>query len=591
MTDQQDGLHCAPVRSDRCTDMEPNRLVTLINPNKIHPAITPYALDILTTSLEAAGLVVDVVDLTFHRETWASVLESYFQTNTPLLVGVTIRNTDTIYPQEQRVFIGEHREIISRIRELTGAAIVAGGVGFSSMPFALVDYFGIDFGVKGPGEVILTQLAATLACGESPSEIPGLIINEGFGRVTRVDEAPVAGSSLMTLAGYRRSRSWQVNRATSYTRRSGVPNRVDNLAYYELGGLGNILTKNGCPFACTHCVEPDAKGGSFALRSVHAVVDEMEALNSQGVHDLHTTDSEFNLAIANSKAVLREVIRRKQSDTASPLHDQQLWIYSQPAPFDEELIDLLAEAGCGGVNVAPDHVREDVLAKWKVTAKGKRYYGPGDTKRVVELAQSRGIATMVEVLLGMPGENLETMRECIDQTMALDATVVGFTLGIRLFPYSPLGIRMAAKCGGVRTVPGLQSNTATQPIVLKPADACATVVEYERQFMFERSGAFRPLYFFSPDLPETPETISRPDGRWLESLKFMWDYIPPADHPRVMLPTAPGLSRHDNNYADNPFLTSLVQLGYKGAFWSRWRERDAIIDEARRRGIPVSASA
>jgi hypothetical protein len=68
MTDQQDGLHCAPVRSDRCTDMEPNRLVTLINPNKIHPAITPYALDILTTSLEAAGLVVDVVDLTFHRE-------------------------------------------------------------------------------------------------------------------------------------------------------------------------------------------------------------------------------------------------------------------------------------------------------------------------------------------------------------------------------------------------------------------------------------------------------------------------------------------------------------------------------------------
>jgi hypothetical protein len=58
-----------------------------------------------------------------------------------------------------------------------------------------------------------------------------------------------------------------------------------------------------------------------------------------------------------------------------------------------------------------------------------------------------------------------------------------------------------------------------------------------------------------------------------------------------MLPTAPGLSRHDNNYADNPFLTSLVQLGYKGAFWSRWRDRDLIIDQARAEGIDVPADA
>ena len=33
-------------------------LVTLINPNKIFPAITPYALDILTTSLEENGFEV-----------------------------------------------------------------------------------------------------------------------------------------------------------------------------------------------------------------------------------------------------------------------------------------------------------------------------------------------------------------------------------------------------------------------------------------------------------------------------------------------------------------------------------------------------
>jgi len=41
-----------------------NPSVTLVNPNKIHPPITPYALDILTTGLERAGFDVSVLDLT-----------------------------------------------------------------------------------------------------------------------------------------------------------------------------------------------------------------------------------------------------------------------------------------------------------------------------------------------------------------------------------------------------------------------------------------------------------------------------------------------------------------------------------------------
>jgi hypothetical protein len=150
---------------------------------------------------------------------------------------------------------------------------------------------------------------------------------------------------------------------------------------------------------------------------------------------------------------------------------------------------------------------------------------------------------------------------------------------------------LAKQCAGLRAVPGLQSNTANEPIVLRTSEQCADVVEYERQFMFQSDGSFRPLYYFSPDLPEDPTTIARPDGCWLKTLEFLWAYIPPADHPRVMLPTAPGLSRHDNNYADNPFLTTLVQLGYRGAYWSRWRDRDAIIEEGRARNILVPADA
>src|SRR5438876_8565202 len=116
----------------------PKALVTLINPNMVQPGITPYALDILTTSLEQVGFAVEVVDLTFKREIWKRFLEEYFWSRTPLLVGITIRNTDTIYPQEQRVFLEEHKKIIDTVKQMTETPIVAGGVGFSSMPYALL---------------------------------------------------------------------------------------------------------------------------------------------------------------------------------------------------------------------------------------------------------------------------------------------------------------------------------------------------------------------------------------------------------------------------------------------------------------------
>lgn len=58
-------------------------LVLLVNPNKVHPPIAPYALDVLTTSLEAADFEVEVVDLTFHREDWKSYLCEYLGARSP----------------------------------------------------------------------------------------------------------------------------------------------------------------------------------------------------------------------------------------------------------------------------------------------------------------------------------------------------------------------------------------------------------------------------------------------------------------------------------------------------------------------------
>ncbi len=571
-----------------------SRLVLLVNPNKVHPPIAPYALDVLTTALEAADFEVEVLDLTFHREDWKSYLTEYFALRSPMLVGVTVRNTDTVYAFEQRPFIGEHKEIITEIRRLTDAPIIGGGIGFSTMPFALVDYFGIEYGVKGPGERIICDLADALCTGRDPATVPGLIRSTAEG-VLRVPPAVLTtrhGRTLPTLPGGQfEHRVWQVDSTASYVRRSGTPYKVDNLQYYQRGGLGSILTKNGCSYRCTHCVEPDAKGTSFGRRDVSAVVDEMQSLAAQGILDQHTTDSEFNLSINHAKQVLREVVRRKHADADNPLNQLRLWVYCQPSPFDEEFAELLAAAGCRGVNVGSDHVRPDMLRGWKVSEKGTTYYDFADTERLVRLCHQHGILTMVEALFGMPGETPESMRACVDAFMALDATVTGFSLGLRLFPYTPMGIAMAEQCDSVRTVPGLRSDGATGPIVLKPLAACSGPVEYERQFMFDEQGNFRLVCYFSPDLLADPAMAADPSERWSGSVDLLWDLIDPSDYHRVMLPTLTGSGESDNNYADNPFLTSLSGLGYTGAFWSHWRSREAIQREASRIGVAGSTGA
>lgn len=548
-------------------------LITLVNPNFVRPGVTPYAVDILTTHLELAGFEVDVLDLTFRRDDWG--LEAYFAEHQPMLVGVTLRNAGTVQPQEQRVFLPDHLAVIDAIRALTDAPIVLGGAGFSTMPYAALEYFRAPFGVKGPGELVLCDLADAIAAGTPPEEVPGLLLWDG-GQVTisAGGEHPIAGRSLGAHV------------TATYQRRSGQPYKVDNREYYDRGGLGNLLTKNGCPFACNHCVEPDAKGPHVARRTPEAIADELEMLVAQGVLDVHTTDSEFNIGPVHSKNVLREIIERRRRNPA--MRDLRLWIYAHPVPFDEELADLLAEAGCAGASLSAEHLCREDLAVWDAD-RGRvgLAYTTDDVWKITTLLAERGIMVTTELLLGVPGETFERLQETIDVSLELPTTVIGYTLGLQVFPHAPLGVRFSSASAGERVIPGLQSNTAQGPILLKRLDQCESMTEYERQFWWDEEGRSRPVFFFSPELPEDPETIASPSGRWTRTIEWIQARVPESEHHRVALPTLAGDGGDDNNYADNPFLQKAVALGYRGAYYSWWRDRDRILAEADAAGVVV----
>ena len=133
------------------------------------------------------------------------------------------------------------------------------------------------------------------------------------------------------------------------------------------------------------------------------------------------------------------------------------WAYCQPHPFDEEYATLLAAAGFVGVNFGTDHTDERVLSRL-----GK-WYTHADTVKATRLCKDYGIAVMHELLFGSPGDTPATMHRAIDDLRRLEPWAIGVTIGLAVFPNTPLGRYLEDKSKANRSAAGFYC--AGEPLV------------------------------------------------------------------------------------------------------------------------------
>jgi tryptophan 2-C-methyltransferase len=381
-------------------------LITLVSLNQIRiPLVAPYALDILATALTSDGHDVELLDLNLEPDPIAAIA-SYFRSRRPDLVGLSLRNTGDLYFPSMfdlpthGSYLGEHARLIAAIKErVPRDRIVIGGVGYSSNPIRLLDRFGLQFGVVGPGEFILRGMAEAL-----DRRIPFDVALAS----RRLPTAPF----VTLFDGTKGPLAAQVQRRF-----------IANRRYYDEGGLAGVRTSNGCPMHCTYCVEPLAKGPGYLRRTVDDVLDEIDQLVGLGIRDIHTCDSEFNMPIDHTKRVLRGI-----GDRGYP-GDLRFWAYCQPKPFDAELAHLMARAHVAGVNFGIDHTDPAMLR-----AMGKTWYTLEDIQRSTRLCHDNGIAVNHELLFGYPTDTPSAMYRAIDSVLALDAHAMGVVIGLAVLP-------------------------------------------------------------------------------------------------------------------------------------------------------------
>lgn len=472
-----------------------SRKILLVNPNLMKPPVAPVGLDYLHSQLHYAGFEVNLLDLGCSHEV-DKAMEHAFDTDY-LLIGVSLRNVDDSYFASQDFCLQKSQQIINKIRDFTSCPIVLGGVGFSIFPLQVMQYCGASFGIYGDGDVSLSMLGKALQEKADYTSVPGLL--------------------------YRDEDTYKSNPAEHLDLRNlslAQRDLVDNYFYFRRGAMVGFETKRGCDRQCVYCADPIAKGRKIRVRDPRDVAMELEGLLRRGITHFHTADSEFNLPEKHAKAVCRAILDQKLADKI------RWYAYCVPVPFSEELADLMRRAGCVGIDFTVDSGNDAQLKRLG------HLHRVDDITALARLCDRYGFAFMFDLLLGGPGETRQTVKETIELMQGLDPPRVGISLGVRIYPETPLG-RMVKEAGITRQNPHL------------------------RGAIDDNSGMLRPLFYLSYELGDDIESYI--EGLIKGDSRFFF--------------VSKEESAQNYNYNDNSQLTEAIKNGYRGAFWDILRRR------------------
>ena len=376
--------------------------IALVNTNRMKPPIAPIGMEYVAEMLGSEGYDIEVLDLCWTDD-WSSAVTEFFTDKQFAVIGLTLRNTDDCAFTTKQSFIGEFYGVVNRIRSLTDATIVLGGVGFSTMPEKILTQCSADAGIWGDGEFAFVELVKCLAANKETHAVPNLVWKR-YGKLHRNEPQFLP---LEKLPGMKR-------------------NLLDNQRYLREGGQIGFETKRGCSCNCIYCADPVAKGNTIRCRPPQAVVDEIKSLLAQGIDCLHTCDCEFNLPSWHAEEVCREMIRNKLGEKI------QWYAYCTPLSFSTELAALMREAGCIGINFGVDNGDDEMLKRLK------RGFSAGDIRNTARACKEAGVVTMFDLLLGSPGESRESIAKTIELMKQAEPDRVGVSAGVRVYPHTEL---------------------------------------------------------------------------------------------------------------------------------------------------------
>ena len=357
--------------------------------------VFPIGLAYLAGPLAAAGHRLELIDLCFAARPAPELAEALARTR-PEAVLISVRNIDNVTWPGSRSYLEEVRNAVAVCA--AHAPVVIGGSGFSLMPAELLAFLGGDIGVVGEGEEVIVPLLAAVAEGKTPAGLPGVLVKgeSSWAPPLPVREIGRPDRTLFPLSRYRRE-----------------------------GGMANLQTKRGCPFACVYCTYPLLEGTRVRLRPVAEVVAEIRELTDRhGVDYLYFVDDIFNYPPEYALQLCRAMSGAGVTANWSA--------FINPQFVTPGLMAAMVAAGCDAVEYGSDSGSPAML----------RSLGKSFTVDHIRSASAhcreQGVDFAHYILLGGPGETVATIDETFALMDEVAPTAVIAMTGIRIFPGTPL---------------------------------------------------------------------------------------------------------------------------------------------------------
>lgn len=374
--------------------------------------LPPLILLSVATVLKYDGHKVRIIDANARRQPKGGIFKEFASADAVILLTSTM------------TFIEDTSYLVELKKTKPSLLTVIFGAHPTFMPKYSLSSGGVDIIVRGEPEYSIRDLFRNLGDKSSWRLVAGIgyksnssdfVINDNYPYVENLDDLPIPDRSLLPDITYYNP-------------------IVSRMPYTT------AETSRGCPGKCRFCTAPKMYGGKLRYRSVENVIEEIEYLLGLGYKEIYYRDETWTSFKVRNMELLRQMVKNKYNLT---------WICNvRTGTVDKETLELMKMAGCHLIKVGVESGSQRILDKSQKRIK------VDDTANLFAWAREIGINTHAHLMVGMPGED----RESINETMRFIKKIKPTTIDVGIcMPYP--GTDLFSEVAEV--YPAIKDGTAT----------------------------------------------------------------------------------------------------------------------------------
>ncbi len=177
----------------------------------------------------------------------------------------------------------------------------------------------------------------------------------------------------------------------------------DAVPWQLYGGAASLLGSRGCPANCAYCAYVLPQGRCFRAQSPERTVEELAwTVAATNGARIQVRDPVFAHDPARVAAICEGILARGLQ--------VRFACESRPEQFSDDLLRLLAAAGCSKVKIGLESGDPDLLQRLDRVEPEKADHTIAETVRVARTCAALGIACQVFVMAGLPGQDRASLQ-------------------------------------------------------------------------------------------------------------------------------------------------------------------------------------